>query len=52
MKFRKKPVTVEAWTSVDREPPLSVTKDARPGVLFTSCRGGSAASDSSEESRK
>ena len=40
------------WTSVDREPPLSVTKDASPGVLFAACRDGSAASDSSEESRK
>ena len=40
------------WTSVDREPPRSVPKDARPGVMFTACRDGSAASDSSEESKK
>lgn len=49
---------LRADTSVDRwggsfpGMPLSVPKDARPGVLFTSCRGGSAACDSSEESRK
>ena len=40
------------WTSVDREPPRSAPKDARPGVMFTSCRAGSAACDESEESRK